>query len=126
MSRGANECLQQTTPSAFWYLPSLPAGKCEKEKGGRVVFEAMVAFPLSAQHQVCDNSEYGRETFNYILPVSQSRHPRNNDKSNLAALLGARAEQQPHFTDGKIQSPTRYVTQLRPQQKSAISPGRAA
>lgn len=36
-------------------------------------------------------SEYGSEIFNYIPPVSLSRHPRCHDQSNFTTLLGARA-----------------------------------
>ena len=62
-----------------------------KEVFGGVVSEAIVASPSSAQCQASGISEYGCEIFNYILPVSSSRHPRHYDQSNLTALLGARA-----------------------------------
>lgn len=56
-----------------------------------VVSEAIAASPSSAQCLASGISDYGCEIFNYILPVSPSRHPRRHDQSNLTALLGARA-----------------------------------
>lgn len=63
----------------------------KKVFGRGVVSEAILSSPLSAQCQASGISGYGCEIFNYILPVSPSRHPRHHDQSDLTALLGARA-----------------------------------
>lgn len=74
-------------------VPTPLAGREAYIKNGLVgvVSEAIVASPSSAQCLASGISEYGCEIFNYILPVSPSRHPRRHDQSNLTELLGARA-----------------------------------